>query len=110
MHRLGLQAARRILLTAATLQTDELERIGFLDGRARDATVLGSRCDAFCAELAGMAPLALLGMKRHLAALADGRFDGAAAAADSAAAAESADLREGVTAMRERRLPHFTGR
>lgn len=103
MHRLGLQAARRILLTAATLQTDELERIGFLDGRAPDATVLGSRCDAFCAELAGMAPLALLGMKRHLAALADGRFDGAAAA-------ESADLRESVTAMRERRLPHFTGR
>lgn len=110
VRRLGLQAARRILLAAQALDSAELHRIGFLDRVHAPAETFGAASDTFADELAAMAPLALHATKRHLAAIADGALDPAALAADVAATHASADLREGVAALRERRAPHFTGR
>jgi hypothetical protein len=61
------------------------------------------------ATLAGMAPLALLGMKRHLNAIARGVHDRAGIDAAVQATIESADLKEGGAAWREKRLPLFRG-
>lgn len=49
-------------------------------------------------------------MKRHLNAIARGRLDEAAVAADIARAWASDDLREGSSARAAKRAPRFTGR
>ena len=110
VKRLGLQAARRIFLTVETLDAAELLRIGYLDALVEPADALPARISQLCATLSSMAPLALLGMKKHLAAIADGRLDPSALRADIAAAAASQDLKEGVAAARDRRAPTFVGR
>ena len=57
-----------------------------------------------------MAPLALLGMKKQLNAIARGVQDKASIDAAVQATIESADLQEGGAAWREKRLPQFIGR
>ena len=93
-----------------TLDAAELLRIGYLDALVEPADALPARISQLCATLSSMAPLALLGMKKHLAAIADGRLDPSALRADIAAAAASQDLKEGVAAARDRRAPTFVGR
>jgi 1,4-dihydroxy-2-naphthoyl-CoA synthase len=60
--------------------------------------------------LTAMAPLALLGMKKHLNRIARGALDLAELREDIARAAASEDLREGAAAWAARRDPNFTGR
>src|SRR6266478_5345107 len=60
--------------------------------------------------LAAMAPLALLGMKKHLNRIARGALDVDDLNGDIARAADSEDLREGAAAWAARRPPKFTGR
>lgn len=106
----GLPAARRILLAAERLDAAEMRRLGLLD-RVADSTVgIAAVVDGFCAELAGLAPLAILGMKQHLNRIARGTLDAAALARDIAAADASADLQEGAAAWQQRRPPRFQGR
>lgn len=107
--RLGLPAARRVMLAAETFDADGMREIGMLD-RIVAPAALAAEVDAFSAQLAGMAPLALLPMKRHLNAIARGRLDAEAIARDIATAGASADLREGGLAWQEKRPPRFTGR
>ncbi len=57
-----------------------------------------------------MAPLALLGMKKHMNRIARGELDAGELAQDIAVADASDDLREGALAWREKRAPRFTGR
>jgi enoyl-CoA hydratase/carnithine racemase len=63
--RLGLDTAKRLFLTAARLQSDELLRCGFLTSLV-DAADLDANVDALSETVASMAPLAVLGMKKHL--------------------------------------------
>jgi enoyl-CoA hydratase len=113
VQRAGLPAARRILLAAERLDAPTLHRMGLLD-RLSDMSAgpdaLPALADAFCGELAASAPLALLGMKKHLNRLARGALDGDELGRDIAAAAASADLQEGPRAWREKRAPRFEGR
>lgn len=106
--RLGLGPAKRLLLAAQTLDATALREIGWLD-RLCAADDLDSEASAFCRHLAGLAPLALLPMKRHLGAIARNALDASALAADIARALASEDLREGALAWREKRAPRFTG-
>lgn len=107
--RLGLDAAKRIFLTGERLDAQAMHACGFLTDLVSadelDASVQ-RRTDA----LAAMAPLALLGMKKHLNRIARGTLDTDELRADIARAAASEDLREGAAAWAAKRPPKFTGR
>jgi len=99
--RVGLQQARRIFLTARTVEATEAKNIGLLD-------VLGEEADALmlAAELATNAPLAVQGMKRGLAMLeTNAEYE-----ALRRASFNSDDAREGKAALLEKRKPKFSGR
>lgn len=108
VSRLGLDTAKRLFLTAEKIDAEEMRACGFLTQLvAPDA--LEATGDALAARLAAMAPLPLLGMKKHLNALARGALDAAALEADIARCMQSADIKEGQAAWSERRAPRFTG-
>jgi len=108
VSRLGPNVAKRVLLAAETFDAAQMQACGFLDRIvARDA--LQAEVDRLSDELAGMAPLALLGMKKHMNRIARGTFDADEFARDVAKADASADLREGALAWKEKRKPVFRG-
>ena len=73
------------------------------------AAFLATTADTLVSTLARMAPLALLGMKKHLNQVARQALDTASLSAAIAACAQSADLREGAAAFAQRRAPRFNG-
>lgn len=108
VSRLGPNVAKRVLLAAETFDAAQMQAIGYLDRIvARDA--LQDEVDRLSEELAGMAPLALLGMKKHMNRIANGTFDADAFTQDIARADASADLQEGALAWKEKRKPVFRG-
>jgi enoyl-CoA hydratase/carnithine racemase len=109
VSRLGLDTAMRLFLTAEKISADEMKACGFLTHLV-DADALGAAADNLSNTLAGMAPLALLGMKKHLNAIGRGVLDVKALKADMARAAASTDIKEGAAAWAEKREPKFTGR
>lgn len=109
ISRLGLDTAKRLFLTAEKLDSEQLRACGFLTQLCAAADLAGA-ADQLATTLSTMAPLALLGMKKNLNAIARGNLDTQAFAADSARCAASADLREGQAAWAQRRVPRFTGR
>lgn len=109
VSRLGLDAAKRLFLTAERIDGQEMKALGFLTDLVAEGGVARAG-DRLTATLAGMAPLALLGMKRHLNRIACGRFDEGEFEADFQRAAQSADMGEGRAAWVEKRAPVFKGR
>ncbi len=108
VERLGLGPAKRLLLAAETFADAELLAIGYLDYLvAREELV--SRAAALADEIAGLAPLALRGMKRSLNSIARGALDAEAAQAAMLACLRSRDFAEGAAAYAEKRTPRFTG-
>ena len=107
--RLGLDAAKRLFLTAERLEAEELFRIGFLTELVGPQELM-PRVDTLAATLAANAPLAVQGMKRALNAIARGDADFAEIAATAGSVRLSADLKEGQRAWAEKRLPRFEGR
>jgi len=110
VSRLGLATAKRVMLTAAKLDANELLTCGYLDQLAPSVGALPSVVEELSTILAGMAPLALLGMKKHLNGIAAGTMAEPEFARDMAIAAASDDLREGALAWQEKRAPVFHGR
>ncbi len=109
VSRLGLQWAKRVLLAGATLDAKQLLSCGFFDQLLAGSAELDAATDDLVADLLAMAPLALLGMKKHLNAIARGALDESALQADIAHVNLSLDLAEGVAAWQEKRVPHFIG-
>lgn len=106
VSRLGLGAAKRLLLAAEVWQDEQRLAQGFLDDSADDLErLLGD----WQQRLLALAPLAQAGMKKHLNAIAAGRLDAVELAADQARCAASADLAEGLAAWAQRRDPQFSG-
>ncbi|MFC4521071.1 enoyl-CoA hydratase/isomerase family protein [Cupriavidus pinatubonensis] len=108
--RLGLATAKRVLLMADKFNAAEMLACGYLDRLEDNPEALRALAQRWSAELAGMAPLALLGMKKHMNRIARGELDTVELARDIAAADASDDLREGALAWREKRAPRFNGR
>jgi enoyl-CoA hydratase len=109
VSRLGVNMAKRLFLTAEKIEATEMLSCGFLTHLV-EAEALEHTADELTHTLAGMAPLALLGMKKHLTRIARGVLDATELQRDIARAAQSADLREGAAAWAAKRPPRFSGR
>ncbi len=109
VSRLGLDNAKRLFLTAQQIDATTMKSIGYLTHLVA-AEQLETEVAALANACASMAPIPLLGMKRHLNQIARGTLDAGALAADMRRAFESADLREGQAAWAEKRAPRFVGR
>ena len=108
VHRLGLNAAKRLFLIGERQDTKALLRIGYLDEVVPADRLMG-RAMELAAALAANAPLAVQGMKRCLNDIAAGQLDPAMIAANVARSRASIDLAEGRAAWLEKRAPHFIG-
>jgi enoyl-CoA hydratase/carnithine racemase len=106
--RLGVHSAKRILVAAETLDSDELLRIGYLHRRCpHDA--LAKIVGEWAAQLAGLAPLATRAMIAIADGAAEGGLDEELARQWVALCNGSADLQEGLAAAIEKRTPEFRG-
>lgn len=106
----GSAHAAELIYTGRIVDGDEAARIG-LANRAvpRDETLPAAL--ALAEEIAAAAPVAVRGSKRSLALSATSDLGGQLdrEAAEQALCYESADLLEGLGAVREKRTPRFTG-
>ena len=108
VERLGLSAAKRVLVANEELDAAEMMRIGFLS-QVVPRDELESTVEAYAVRIAGLAPLAAQSMKRILNGIAAGTLDSAEAGQLIDRCAESADLREGLRARRVGESPQFEG-
>jgi enoyl-CoA hydratase/carnithine racemase len=109
--RIGLQATRRLFLTATTIGADEALRLGIVDAVDPDPLALAQ---AWAGTIASNAPLAVAGVRAALAALERDPALGdpttaAALHAQRLRAFASTDLRRGLEAAEQRRSPAFEG-
>ena len=109
VSRLGIDTAKRLLLCAEKIKAEEMKKLGFLTSLSSPEH-LTQTADDLITNLLKMAPLSLLGMKKHLNLIARGCLDIDELAKDITQAQNSQDLQEGRAAWSEKRLPHFTGR
>ncbi|MGO1765730.1 3-hydroxybutyryl-CoA dehydratase [Advenella sp. S44] len=107
--RLGLNAAKQLFLTAEKIDANEMLKIGYLTHliNVEDQEKV---VDDLSHKLNQMAPLALLGMKKHLNRIARGSLDLNELKNDISIAAKSEDIREGALAWAEKRQPVFKGK
>jgi enoyl-CoA hydratase/carnithine racemase len=108
VSRLGVDQAKRLFLTAAKIDASEMKAIGFLTHLVA-ADALRTNADRLSQTLAGMAPLALLGMKKNLNRIARGALDAEDLRRDIERTVASHDLQEGRAAWAEKRAPRFSG-
>jgi enoyl-CoA hydratase len=106
--RLGLGAAKKLFLTGVTIEAPEMMQIGYLD-EVVPAESLARRVDELADTLAAQAPLAVEGMKKALNEIARAQLDETAARENHLRTRRSADVREGLKAMQEKRKPQFKG-
>ncbi len=109
IDRLGPQMARRLFLLAESFDAEALLAAGFLDHLVTPDALEGKLAE-LTATIAGLAPLAVRGMKRTILELSADRLDADAARARIAACFASADHAEGLAAQAGRRAPVFAGR
>jgi len=109
VSRLGLNAAKKMFLTAEKIDADEMLSIGYLTHLV-SADAQEDAVNNLTERLGQMAPLALLGMKKHLNRIARGALDVDELKSDIAIAANSDDIKEGALAWAEKRKPAFKGR
>ena len=109
VSRLGLNAAKKMFLTAQKIDADEMLSMGYLTDLVSADAQEGAVND-LTDRLGQMAPLALLGMKKHLNRIARGALDLDELKNDISIAAKSDDIKEGALAWAEKRKPVFKGR
>lgn len=109
VERLGLAAAKKLFLCAATVDGDELLRIGYLDEIVASDQLMNSAHELADA-LARNAPLAVSGMKKSLNLIARGLAEDPAMDLAHSQSVLSEDAREGVAAWYEKRQAKFQGK
>ncbi len=78
VSRLGLAASSKLMLTAMTIESDEMLRIGFLTELV-DADALSTLVDRYLDQVLANEPVVVAQMKRHLQRLAQQQIDDAQA-------------------------------
>jgi len=109
VQRLGAQMARRVFLLAESFDDQTLLQAGFLDYLV-PPEALTERAQALADSLAGLAPMAVQGMKRTILEISRNALDNDAAQSRITACFASEDHREGLEAMQQKRPPIFKGR
>lgn len=109
ISRVGLGAAKRILLAVETFDAQALLQMGFIDYLV-PREQLAVRTALLSRELAALAPLSVQNMKRSLNEMARGAADSEAIKRRTAECWNSQDHREATRAMAERRPPVFQQR
>lgn len=109
ISRMGVNAARRLFLTAEKIQAEDMMQVGFLTELV-ETDALQARLEVLSEALAGMAPLALLGIKHDLNQVINGTLDLEANARAVLRSEASEDIKEGAQAWKEKRPPQFRGR
>lgn len=105
----GAGVARELIFTARVFDGAEAARIGFVNRVLADPTALFDAADAMARTIAAKSPLAVRGTKESLVFSRDRSVaEGLAhVALLNAARLRSADFREAIAAMNERRPPEF---
>lgn len=106
--RLGLNHAKKLFLTSQKIEAEEMLKMGFIDEMLEPEHLL-VRLDELSEQIAGMAPIALLGIKKHLNLIARGVVEEQAIRAAVVASEKSNDMKEGALAWKEKRAARFTG-
>jgi enoyl-CoA hydratase len=106
VRTLGLSAAKRLFLFANIIDSEEMLRLGILD-EVVTADELQSRVATLAHTLSANAPFAVQGMKRALNRIAAGDTSTDEANKAWQASLRSRDLREGLSALNEKRTPVF---
>ena len=109
VSRLGLNNAKRLFMLAEQQTTEDLLRIGYLTDLVAPED-LDSRIDAIADRLGELAPLAVQGAKRAINEIGHQALNVPALEARIATAKDSADIKEGLAAFKQKRKPIFTGR
>jgi enoyl-CoA hydratase/carnithine racemase len=86
-----------------------MKEIGFLTELV-EPEALNARVDFLTEQLASMAPLALLGIKKHLNLIARGQLDETSIKKSVMHSEQSEDIKEGAAAWKEKRKAIFKGR
>ncbi len=107
--RLGLNAAKRMILNAEPLDAEQMFQVGLLTHAPCAEAELEARSRAIIDNLLTLAPLALEGMKRHLNSIAEGGLDRALLQRDIDGCVVSRDFQEGLHAINEKRQAVFEG-
>lgn len=107
--RLGLDNAKLLFLTAHKQNARQMKDMGYLTHLVAPEQ-LEHEVQALAQTCAAMAPIPLLGMKRHLNRMARGTLDVEALHTDMRRAMASDDLLEGQAAWAQKRTPRFSGK
>ncbi len=108
VEKLGVNAAKRLLVGAEELNAGQMRDIGFLSRVVARQDLAQAEAEQL-AGLAGLAPLAVRSMNELIDGFASGNADKATALALVERCLQSNDLREGLAAAREKRPARFTG-
>ena len=108
VERLGHNAAKRILLAAESLSDSQLLEMGFIE-RIEDLNEFETVVNQYAIKLSELAPLAVRAMKQIINKKSSGKLSNEEAEKLAAECNESQDVKEGMTAQKEKRVPVFKG-
>ena len=108
VERLGHNAAKRILLAAESLSDSQLLEMGFVE-RIEDLNEFETVVNQYAIKLSELAPLAVRAMKQIINKKSSGKLSNEEAEKLAAECNESQDVKEGMTAQKEKRVPVFKG-
>jgi enoyl-CoA hydratase len=108
-RRLGVTLAKRLLVAAETFSAEQMLALQLVDG-VYPTDQLRAAANDYAAALLALAPMAVTNMLEIIRQLEVGELDFATASLLATQCAESEDVKEGISAQREKRAAVFKNR